>query len=68
MFADLRGADLRGANLFGVKLAGANLTGAQIADADFTEADLDGTVFTGVQGRDAAKGLGKALNAERVVR
>jgi uncharacterized protein YjbI with pentapeptide repeats len=68
MFADLRGADLRGANLFGVKLAGANLTGAQIGDADFTEADLDGTVFTGVQGRDGAKGLDKAINGERAIR
>lgn len=67
-FAKLRGADLTRANLFRADLSRADLTGADLDGADLTEADLDGTVLTGVQHLDRAKGLDKALHADKAVR
>lgn len=67
-FAKLRGANLAGANLFGADLARADLSGADLAGADLTETDLDGTVLTGAKHLDAAKGLEKAINADKAVR
>jgi len=67
-FCNLRGADLRGTNFFRVKLGGADLTGADVTGADFSEADLEGTVFRDVKGFNEAKGIGRAENAEKLVR
>lgn len=67
-FAKLRGADLAGANLFRADLSRADLTGADLAGANLAEADLDGTVLAGVKHLDRAKGLDKALNADKAVR
>ena len=67
-FCNLRGADLRGTNFIRVKLGGADLTGADVTGADFSEADLEGTVFRDVRGYAQAKGLGRADNADKLVR
>ncbi|TMG84373.1 MAG: pentapeptide repeat-containing protein, partial [Betaproteobacteria bacterium] len=45
----------------------ADLSGADIAGTDFTEADLEGVVFKGVKGIEAARGMDKALNRDKAV-
>ena len=50
-----------------MKLAGADLTGADVAAADFTEADLEHTVLRGAKSIEAAKGMDKATNRDKVI-
>jgi uncharacterized protein YjbI with pentapeptide repeats len=67
-FANLRGADLSGTVLKRADLSRADLTGADLTGADLTEADLDGAILIGARGLDAALGLDRAKNVEKIVR
>jgi uncharacterized protein YjbI with pentapeptide repeats len=66
-FADLRGANVRGARFEQADLGRADFTGADVTGADFAKADLDGTIFKGVHGRAAMRGLATAKNLDRAV-
>ena len=63
--AQLLDADLRGANLRKVNFTRAVLRGANLADADITGADLGDADLRGVRGREALRGLDRALNVDR---
>lgn len=67
-YAKFRGADLRGARLTDAALAKADFTGADLTGADFTGADVYNAVLIGAKGLDTVKGLGEAVNADKVMR
>ncbi len=67
-FSRFVGADVRDVNFSGADLSMTDFSGADISGANFDGADLDGAHFSGVRGWGDAKGIGKALNADRIRR
>lgn len=67
-FSRFNGADLRNVDFTGADLTSTDFSGADITGAVFTKADLDGANFIGAQGFEAAIGIDKAVNLDKVRR
>src|SRR5918994_6605449 len=58
----LKGADLRNTELIQTDLTSADLTGAKLH-----KADVNGTIFTGIVGRDRIQGLDQTRNRDKAI-